>query len=238
MYQYLIFLIFAISACSTQRKSIITQPYYFLGVDNEMPVIQQKGDSLYSMKCYLSFQCDFLENNREVIKKLDILKEKNGVYLIYVTSDTVMRLNRRWVPDGYWVLKIIDQNKIRQYSLFPGLIKDKVIAERIFKDATQHPEKPGYTFYSRSYLEQFRMNPDLATIEDADKIIDLMKSEAYQRIAAGFEKGNGDMYGAGLAAELITRACIQYKYNPMGAALKLDSISRANSDYYSKKYGL
>lgn len=226
-------------SCKTVQKFMLSQPYYFLGIDNEMPMIELREDSIYSMKCHIPFNCTFYGNNRQIAKRVEVVQHKKETYLIKTISDTAAKDNRYWQPDGYWVVKKLNENSIRQYTFFPYLVQDIETAKRMFNEVVQNENSPGFTMYTKTYIEQFKSKPSIATVADVDKLISLIMSEKYKIISQGLAKEKrGDMYGSGLGAELYTLASIELGFNPVGAGLKIDSISRANREYFDKKYGL
>lgn len=224
-------------SCKQADKIILAQNYYFLAKDNEMSLIRQIGDSLFSMKCYVPFNCNFTGNNREIVKKISIIKEDRDVYLLYVTSDIVETKRRRWQPDGYWVIRKVDSNIVKQYTFFPYLITNKSIAEKTFEDVLKNEDKFGFTLYSKSYLEQFANRPTINNVADVDKILTQLQLEKYRKIVEMYIKEKtGDMYLSGITSELYTLSCIELGFNPIGASFKIDSIRRVNRTYFDEKW--
>lgn len=204
-----------------------------------MPMIEQKGDSVYSMKCHIPFNCTFYGNNKQITKRVEIVQCEKETYLLKTVSDTSRKDNRYWQPDGYWVVKKLDDNRIRQYTFFPYLIQDIETAKRMFNEVLKDENSSGFTMYTKAYLEQFKSKPAISSVEDVDKVISLVMSEKYKTISQGLAKENrGDVYAAGSGGELYTLASIELGFNPVGAGVKIDSISNANSEYFSNKYGL
>lgn len=233
----LIILIAIPQSCGVRKSSkVFEKSYYSLSIDNEMPIIEQVKDSIFSMKCYIPFNCDFNGNNRQIVKKIIVIKHRKGVYLMRMASDTTVAKNRYWKPDGYWIVKKIDADRIKQYNSFLFLIQDKEAAERLFEDVVQNDNKFGFTSYSRMYLERLQKLPSISTEEDVNRIIDLTRSEKYSKLVEVYTHSQTqDIYGAGLAGELLTLSCIELGYNPIGAGGKVDSITRANKEYYEKE---
>ncbi|WP_222165182.1 hypothetical protein [Edaphocola aurantiacus] len=163
--------------------------------------------------------------------KIEIIKNSSETYLLKVINTDLNKNNH----EGYWIIKRIDKNKTIQYNFITQLITDIESANKVYSTAVENKDVFGYTFYSKNYLNELQLLPNIATIEQVHKILALNQSEKFKKIAVSHANSEtGDMYASGYAGEMLTRSCIELGFNPVGAGRKVDSIARSNKSYFNQ----
>jgi hypothetical protein len=82
-----------------------------------------------------------------------------------------------------------------------------------------------FTYYSDTYLNEMKKLKKITSKPEALLIVEKMKDWKYMPMVERYSKTETyDMYGAGLASELLTRACIENGFNPLGAGIEIDRL--------------
>lgn len=64
-------------------------------------------------------------------------------------------------------------------------------------------------------------------MEDANQVMEAMKSDEIKALARRYEATNvADLYASGFSAEVLNRACVQKGYDPVGARGAIDKLLR------------
>ncbi|WP_129022341.1 hypothetical protein [Edaphocola flava] len=219
------------ASCKVKNIMIYEQPYYFLTTDVEMYMANQNQDTINVTSCNINFDCNNAMASDILKSKIELIKKSNETYLLKVVNIDFNKNNHQ----GYWIVKRIDKNKVIQYNLITQLINDLESADKIYSSAIADKDVFGYTFYSKNYLNELQHLPNISTIEQVHKILELTQSEKFKKIAISQAKsGTTDIYGAGFAGEVLTSSCIELGFNPVGAGRKIDSIVRFNKAYFNQ----
>ncbi|MNS44349.1 hypothetical protein D3C72_767900 [compost metagenome] len=219
------------ASCKVKNIMIYEQPYYFLTTDVEMYMVNQNQDTINVTSCNINFDCNNAMASDILKSKIELIKKSNETYLLKVVNIDFNKNNH----EGYWIIKRVDENKVIQYNFMTQLIADLELADKIYSKALTNNDVFGYTFYSKKYLNELQHLPNISTIEDVQKILEIGQSEKFKKSAMSHANSQtADIYASGYAGEVLARSCIELGFNPVGAGRKVDSIIRANKAYFEK----
>jgi hypothetical protein len=120
-------------------------------------------------------------------------------------------------------LKITDAKELGYLPLVFGLTKNQL--DTIRTNAQLLKDKFFFTFLSDTYLKEIAVLKKVTTKEEAQRIIEMMKNEKFKPLIEKYAKTEtNDMYNAGLASEILNRACIEKGFNPIGAGEAINRI--------------
>ena len=219
-----LFLFFPFISCSQSQK-ILSQDYNFLGVDGEVSKLHQSNDTLYELHCYIDRPCQPRPEKHSKI----ISSYKKGEFTILKLEqlDTIPLSINSYPETRYSTLaiKYIDNKKLGFLPLVLGLTKKQL--DTIQTNMQTLKDKFFFTSFSDAYLKELSALKKVTTKEDANEIIETIKSDKFKTLVDRYLKTEiSDLYGSGLSAELLNSACIEDGYNPIGAGRVINTLKR------------
>lgn len=220
--------LFACSNAHSQVPEILLQDYSFLVADGEVERIKQRNDTLYKFNCVLphSTQSCFPESGKSY--RIIAANRSDDVTVLKLERlDSISMTTNPYPPTRYSIvaLKAVDNKDLGFLPLESDLTKEQL--DTIETNVQELENKFFYSYYSDSYLKELAALKRVETKEQANEIVNLIKSEEFEWLVERYKKTEvPDMYGSGLAAEIINRACIKLGYNPSGAGQAINSFMR------------
>lgn len=149
------------------------------------------------------------------------------ITVLYLESLDSITLSTDPYPANRFSLLAInksDSNKIGYLDLNRGFTRADIDTMRL--DPLSLKDKFFFSWYGNRYLKVLSVNRKMKTKEDAQSILDLVKSGRFKTLIDQYQKtAPSDLYGSGLTAELFTRACIEKKIDPVGAGILFNRLS-------------
>lgn len=209
----------------TEGQNILTQDYSFLGTDGEVSKIRQSNDTLYYFHCYIDRPC---QPNPESHSKI-LGYNTSGDFTIFKLEglDSIPLTTDPYPETRYSLLalKTINSKQLGVLPLKSGLTRQQI--DTIKTDIESLKDKFFFTYFSNSYLMELSTLKKVTTMEDAEAIIDFVKSGKFTHLVERYSKTKiFDLYGSGFSAELLNRACIEKGYNPIGAGRSINNLMR------------
>lgn len=217
-------LLFPFFSCS-QAQQILLQDYHFLGVDDEVTKLHQSNDTLYEFHCYITRPCVSRPQKHYKI----ISSEKAGDFIVLKLErlDTILLTTNPYPETRYstLALKKVNDKQLGYLPLVLGLSKKQL--DTIQTNASSLKDKFFFTFYSDAYKKDLSLLKKITTRDEAKEIIETAKSEKFKPLAGSYQKTETrDMYAAGFSAELLSRACIEKGYSPVGAGQAINALMK------------
>lgn len=221
---FLLFLIFPFFGCS-QKHTILSQNYNFLAVDGEVGTLKQSNDTLYQLKCYINQPCQPRPSGHSRI--LSVKRMSDFIILKLESLDTIPLSIDPYPPTRFSVaaIKKIDSNQLGYLVLQPGLTKEQL--DTVQTKIQSLKDKFFFTFFSDNYLKKLSSLKKITTKNEALEIIEVARSDKFKPLAERYSKTETrDMYGSGLSAEILNRACIEKGYSPIGAGRAINTFMK------------
>lgn len=208
----------------SQGQKILKQDYNFLVVDGEISKLHQSHDTLYELHCYVNQPCQTIPEHHYKI----ISYSKKDVFTILKLEqlDTIPLTTNPYPKTRYSTLALreINHKHLGYLPLVLGLTKNEVDT---IKTNALLEDKFFFTWFSDSYLKELSTLKQVTTKEDVDKLVETLKGDKFKTLIKRYEKTKiFDMYGSGISAELLNRACIEKGYNPIGAGRIINKLMR------------
>jgi hypothetical protein len=225
MYKPLFILLFFSLVTYGQGQNAIIQDYSFLATDGEVSKLHKSNDTLYTLKCYINKPCQPKPKAHYKI----LSSVHSGEYLVLKLEklDTIPLTSYPFPETRHqvWVMKMHGNKELSLWSLAFGLTRQEVDRFQPAIDSIRY--RFAFTYFSDSYLEELSHWKTVATKSEALELREFMQSERFKPLADLYSKSlTGDMYGAGFSAEILSRACIEKGFNPVGAGRAIKALMR------------
>lgn len=223
IHQLLVIIILLFGIAEPESRPILTEDYHFLITDGIIKKLRQRNDTLFEIQCYPDWSC--MEKPKHQYR---IVHSKTAapVTVLYLERLDSIPLSTDPYPANRFSLLAIntaDSHKIGYLDLKRGLTRADI--DTIQLDPLSSKDEFFFSWYGERYLKELAANRKMKTKEDAQSILDLIKNGRFQTLIEQYQKtAPSDMYGSGLSAELLTRACIEKKINPVGAGILFNSL--------------
>jgi hypothetical protein len=208
-----------------QGKKILSQDYSFLLPDGGVKKLHQSHDTLYELKCYIDGSCQLRPASHYKILSSD---QSGAFFILKLESlDTVPLTTNPYPATRYQLLalKTAGNKELGYLPITSGLTRQQL--DTVKTDVSSLKDKFFFTFFSGSYLKELSALKTVTTREEANEIIETAKSDHFKTLVEQYAKTKTqDMYGSGLSAELLNRACIEKGYNPFGAGVVINKLMR------------
>ncbi len=219
----LIIIIVLFRIAEPEPDQILTEDYHFLVTDGIIKKLRQRNDTLFEIQCYPDWSCIEKPTHQYRIIRSETVAPITVLYLERLES---IRFSTDPYPANRFSLLAInksDSNKIGYLDFKRGLTKVDIDTMRL--DPLSLKDKFFFSWYGDRYLKVLSVNRKMKTKEDAQSILDLVKSGRFQKLIEQYQKtATSDLYGSGLTAELFTRACIEKKIDPVGAGILFNKL--------------
>lgn len=219
-----LFLLFPFIGFS-QNQKLLTQDYSFLVIDGGINKLHQSNDTLYELHCYIDQPC---QSKPEKHSKIISSQQINDFTIVKLEQlDTIPLTTEPYPATRYsiGVFKDIDDKKLGYLTLISGLTKQQIDTVQIDTDSLN--DMFFFTMYSDAYLKVLSTLKKVTTKSQVLEIVETAKSNQFKLLAEKYRKTKtGDMYGSGLSAEILNRACIEKGFNPIGAGRVINKLMR------------
>ena len=219
----LLFLLLPFLGCA-QKKEVLLQDYHFLVTDGEVSTLRQSNDTLYELHSS-DYSPSMVQQHYKIISSQKIneftILKLEGLDTISMTTDP-------YPATRYSVsfFKDIDPTKLGYLeTVIHGLTKEGL--DTVHVDEKSLNNLFFFTYYSDTYLKELSGLKKVTTKEQALEIMEAMKSDQFKLLAEKYAKNPpGDLYGSGLVAEILSKACIEKGYSPIGAGQAINQLLR------------
>jgi len=208
-----------------EAQKILKQDYNFLMTDGGVSKLHQSNDTLYELHCYIDRPCQ--PTPEDHYKIISSVVKGSFAILKLEKLDSIALTTNPYPLTRYSVLvfKNIDDQHLRSLNLRSGLTRQQL--DTVRTNVASLADKFFFTFYSDSYLKELAKLKKITTMEDANQIMEAMKSDEIKALARRYEATDvADLYGSGFSAEVLNRACIEKGYDPVGAGGAIDKLLR------------
>jgi hypothetical protein len=225
MLKTLLIILFLPLACYSQERKLLQHDYNFLVTDGEVKKLHQSNDTLYELQCYIDRPCQLRPSQHYKILSSSNLGDL--IILKLECLDTIALTTIPYPETRYSTLAIkgIDNKQLGYLPLVMGLTKKQLDTAQT--NVQQLKNKFFFTFYSDAYLNELSALKKITAKNEATKVVEEMKNEKFRPLVESYANSETrDMYAAGLAAELLNRACIDKGFNPVGAGKAINSLMK------------
>lgn len=205
---------------SVYSQSLLDEKYYFVN-GTELFGIEKSNDTIFEFKCNSNFECS--ENYR----KFKILKNKvvgQKEVLAIERIDSIPFSSNPITADRYKIIgfenigkgKLKFINEAKKYTLES---LNSIPFEIEFLN-----NKFGFTYYRESFLTKLQIEYEFSP-EQAVQILSNTKNNT-EIIELYKKTKTGDIYGSGIAAELIAIEMIKLNLSPLNARARIEKALR------------
>lgn len=209
----------------SQKSFKFLDEYNFLQREYKKFKLKQSNDTLYDV-FESSYDSNFTEPRRHY--KIHGFIEIPNYHLLKLERLDTIPLTTDPYPLTRYMIVAIKNMSDKQLGYLPivgELTKNEMDTISISRDSLT--KKFFYTYYSNAYVKTFSALKSIVKKKDANKIIRLMKSKRYEGIINSWKATKaGDIWGTGLTAEILNKACLDAGYNPIGADLKISALKK------------
>jgi len=118
----------------------------------------------------------------------------------------------------------MDEKHLGYLPIAGGLTKNQLDDFSVNRDSLS--QKFFYTFYSHNFIKTFNSLKEITSKNEANRIVKLMKSKQFEEVIASWKTTNtGDLWGTGLTAEILNKACLSLGFNPILADQKISRLA-------------
>jgi len=221
---FLIVLTFIPSLGFCQNPFRLLDEYNFLQREGKIFKLYQSQDTLYEVRKSV-YSLDFTAP-RKHYKIHGFIEIPNYHLLKLERLDTIPLTTDPYPKTRFLVIAIKDIND-KQLGYLPvagSLTRSQLDSFSISRDSLT--QKFSYTYYSNKYMKSFSSIKDITSEKDANKIVKLMKPKRYKKIINAWQATKtGDIWGTGLTAEILNKACLKAGYNPILADQKISALA-------------
>lgn len=210
-----------LTGCSKPAVPVVLEEEYsFLLTDGELRKIRQSNDTLYEYSGFTgvprndthTWHYKIIDSHKS--GELTILKLEN---LDKIPLKEELCSGKRFT---ILVLKSLDTNQLRYHTPFGCLTRKQLDTTQI--SSLPVTDRTFITFFSDSYLKKLAAFRKVSTWADVKEIINAI------------EGNNADAGRISYSAEELSKACIEKRYDPAGAGLRIDSIVKRNRQVKSR----
>lgn len=199
----------------SQSTNILSQEYYFIGLDEKHKMIQ-KGDSIFDYGCYPTWlHC--ADQPSEKYKVDSIFSFLNTTFAVLEDLDALNYSTKELRPNRFrvYAFKNISDTTLLWLNYAGTMTKGEVNDLLINSESVE--KRYFITFYSQKYLETLDLLQTLQSKHDINFIIRKFKKKWKRVNKDFFQNKTGDLH-YGVPAEILNSVCIQYGFNPNGAS--------------------
>lgn len=216
-----LFLLLPFFGCS-QHKEILVQDYHFLVSDGEVSTLHQRNDTLYELH-----SSDYSSSMVQKHFKIVSARQINEFTILKLERLDTFSLRMDPYPTTRYsvsLFKNIDSTKMSYLeTVISGLTKQEIDTVQVSEQSLN--DLFFFTYYSDIYLKELSGLKKVTTKEEALEIMEAMKGDEFKLLAEKYAKNPpGDLYGSGFLAEILTKACIEKGYSPIGAGQAINQL--------------
>jgi len=225
MFKFLFLMLFLPGIALSQSTRILNHSYNFLVFDGEIKKLTQSHDTLYEFHCYIDKPCvPKAENHYRILSSI---RKGEFIFLKLEQLDTISMTTTPYPLTRYCALALqkINAKQLGYLPLRRGLTKGQL--DTLKTDTELLKNKFFFTYFSDQYLLEFNYLKKLSTKEQGLEIAKVGNSDKIKQLVERYKITNtGDMYGAGLNAEIMNQVCLELGFNPIGAGRAMNKIMR------------
>lgn len=221
---FLIVLTFFPSLSFSQNPFRLLDEYNFLQREGKIFKLYQSQDTLYEVRKSI-YSPDFTDPRKHY--KIHGFLEIPNYHLLKLESlDTIPLTTDPYPLNRYLVIAIkdMDEKQLGYLPIAGSLSRSQLDSFSISRDSLT--QKFFYTHYSNKYMKTFTSLKEITSEKEANKVVKLMKSKRYKEIINSWKATKaGDIWGTGLTAEILNKACLKAGYNPILADQKISEMA-------------
>lgn len=234
--KYFLLFLFLFSAAYSGAQSFINDPCFFVGVD-EMYYYKQSHDTLYAGVAH-AVNPKYLTHYDNHFKIWALRKRNPDFYILKVEKLDKLPLTTNPYPDDRYGILIFRKTD-KTVSLLQQISSLTKAEMRHYQTDTIHYQNAfAYDYYSLKYMRQLMKLKRVKTLDDAKEIIKWFENpKNYSSLVNNYKAHNKmpDSYGAGLAAALINKICIDLGYCPIGASIAINTLKSNKTKEQKRK---
>ncbi len=196
--------------CSkTPIPIILEQDYSFLRIDGNVSKLIQSNDTLFEK----SFYEDTL--NYESRNKILSTKALEGFTILKLENIDEIPVSQNLCPGKKYSIMALKKNNNMQlvFHYIDGCF-NRTELDNYQINLSKLKDRDDLVYLSDSYLEELSTKKTISTIDDISKILNTIENNDFN---------SGDI---AYSANELNKACIRLGYNPVGAAITIDSLMR------------
>lgn len=229
MLKVLFLLMFFPLVSSAQGKFTLGQNYNFLLGKERIERLQQSNDTLYQLTCFTNGLCLAKPANHYRILSSVSVVEFTVVKLEGL--DSLYNNLAAYYPEKRYsimVFKDAGQKQLSRMVLSSGLTKNEAKKYQISLD--QLRAQFFFTYFSDEYLRELSKLKSISFKADAQTIVQADENEKskFTSESRSLKNLRASIYAPALQAELLTKACIESGFNPVGAEKAIITLLKNN----------
>jgi hypothetical protein len=212
-------------------QQLLHQEYSFIGRGLGVTKLRQSHDTLYLFQTYPARLAGPGIAKAQALRVGDhfkiIASSSTGKFdVLKVEKLDTLKLTSTPYPETRYSLIILNRQSDNTTGFLTqrfGSTKAQIDTAKMSVDVMR--KSFYFTYFSDAYMKKLAELKRVSTREQAQKIVDEMKSAEWKVITEKYLKTNPqDFYGSGFVSEFINLACIKNGYSPIGAQMAINAL--------------
>ncbi|MBO2011435.1 hypothetical protein J4E00_20390 [Siccationidurans soli] len=212
-------------------QQLLRQEYSFIGRGLGVTKLRQSHDTLYFFQAYPAGLTGPGIAKAKALRVGDHFKiiaaSRTGKFdVLKVEKLDTLKLTSTPYPETRYLLVILNRQSDNAIGFLPqrlGSTKAQIDTAKVSDEVMR--KSFYFTYFSDAYMKKLAELKRVSTKEQAQQILDEMKSAEWKVVIEKYQKTNPpDFYGSGFISEFINLTCIKSGYSPIGAQMAINAL--------------